>query len=310
MLDAGVRTVVPNGVGELGRLDRAVVEAIAYADVFGWPLTGDEIHRYLPVVASVDEVRRRSRRVASTRWCPRSRVSTSCAGASVSWRSAAAPAAVSARLWPRALRYGRWIARLPWVRLVAVSGSLAVGAPTADADVDLFVVSAEGRLWLTRALTIGVVKLASRSAPARRVVLCPNYVVTTGALELTERDLFTAHELAQLVPLAGPETYRAVLDENQWYRQYLPNHPGFVRPIAELGEDGCARSSRPRSATRWSVASNDGRCGGRSRVSWPSSRWTRCASTTRCARGTSRGTVVARWTATPCGVRALGGVRA
>ena len=121
------------------------------------------------------------------------------------------------------------------MRLVAVSGSLAVGAPTADADVDLFVVSTEGRLWLTRALTIGVVKLASRSAPARRVVLCPNYVVTTGALELTERDLFTAHELAQLVPLAGPETYRAVLDENQWYRQYLPNHPGFVRPIAELG---------------------------------------------------------------------------
>ncbi len=162
MLDAGVRTVVPNGVGELGRLDRAVVEAIAYADVFGWPLTGDEIHRYLPVVASVDEVR------ASLASCRLDAVVSSIDGLYVllgrerlvEERSRAA--AVSARLWPRALRYGRWIARLPWVRLVAVSGSLAVGAPTDDADVDLFVVSAEGRLWLTRALTIGVVKLASR----------------------------------------------------------------------------------------------------------------------------------------------------
>lgn len=235
MLDAGVRTVVPKRVGELGRLDRAVVEAIAYADVFGWPLTGDEIHRYLPVVATVDDVR------ASLASCRLDAVVSSIEGLYVlrgrehlvEERKRAAR--VSAQLWPRALRYSRWIARLPWVRLVAVSGSLAVGAPAHDADVDLFVVSAEGRLWLTRALTIGVVKLASRSAPERRVVLCPNYVVTTGALELSDRDLFTAHELAQLVPIAGPETYRALLAQNQWYRRYLPNHAGFVRPIAELG---------------------------------------------------------------------------
>jgi hypothetical protein len=235
MLDAGVRTVVSNRVAELGRLDRAVVEAVAYADVFGWPLTGDEIHRYLPVVASVDEVQ------ASLASCRLDAVVSSIDGLYVlrgredlvEERSRAA--AVAAQLWPRALRYGRWIARLPWVRLVAVSGSLAVGAPASDADVDLFVVSAKGRLWLTRALTIGVVKVASRFVPARRVVLCPNYVVTTLALELSERDLFTAHELAQLVPIAGPDTYRALLDQNQWYRRYLPNHPGFVRPIAELG---------------------------------------------------------------------------
>jgi hypothetical protein len=111
---------------------------------------------------------------------------------------------------------------------------LAVGAPTDGADVDLFIVSAEHRLWLTRALTIGVVKVASRATASRRVVLCPNYMVTTAALELTERDLFTAHELAQLVPLAGPAAYRVLLDENRWYRSYLPNHPGYARPVAPL----------------------------------------------------------------------------
>jgi hypothetical protein len=234
MLDAGVRAAVPNRDDQLAVVDRAVVEAIAYADVFDWPLTGEEIHRYLSVPGTVDDVRASlaSRRLDAL-------VSSIdgfhvLRGRECLVEERGRRTEVSARLWPRAERYGRWIASLPWVRLVAVSGSLAVGAPTEAADVDLFVVSAEGRLWLTRALTIGVVKLASRSSPSRRVVVCPNYIVTTDALELTERDLFTSHELAQLVPLAGPDTYRALLDQNQWYRRYLPNHPGFVRPIGLL----------------------------------------------------------------------------
>jgi hypothetical protein len=234
MLDAGVRAAVPNQADDLGVLEEAVVEAIAYADVFGWPLTGEEIHRYLSVAATADAVRatladgRLELHVSSIDGLHVLR------GREQLVDERGRRTALAADLWPRAYRFGSWIAWLPWVRLVAVSGSLAVGAPTDGADVDLFIVSADRRLWLTRALTIGVVKLASRARSARRVVLCPNYVVTTSAIELTERDLFTAHELAQLVPLAGPDAYRALLDENPWYRRYLPNHPGFVRPIAAL----------------------------------------------------------------------------
>ena len=32
-------------------LERAIVEAVAYADVFEYPLTADEVHRYLGGVA-------------------------------------------------------------------------------------------------------------------------------------------------------------------------------------------------------------------------------------------------------------------
>jgi len=35
---------------------RGVVEALAYADVFDWPLTAPEIHRYLPVAARPEDV--------------------------------------------------------------------------------------------------------------------------------------------------------------------------------------------------------------------------------------------------------------
>jgi hypothetical protein len=144
-------------------------------------------------------------------------------------------AARSARLWSQALRYGRVVASLPWVRLVAVTGSLAVGAAADDADIDLLIVAADGRLWLTRAMAIGVGKIATRVPSTRGVRLCPNYLLTTSALDLPERDLYTAHELAQLVPLFGAAAYHTLMERNAWYRDWLPNHAGYTGPIAPLG---------------------------------------------------------------------------
>src|SRR5512147_3332984 len=39
-----------------GTLEQAIVEALAYSDIFEYPLRLDELHRYLPVRAEVDEL--------------------------------------------------------------------------------------------------------------------------------------------------------------------------------------------------------------------------------------------------------------
>jgi hypothetical protein len=110
---------------------------------------------------------------------------------------------------------------------VAVTGSLAVGGAEAGADVDLLVVTSPGRLWLTRAAVIGVV----RAARARGLQLCPNYFLAESVLELAERDPFTAHELAQMAPIAGDASYGVLLARNAWYRGFLPNHVPSVDPL-------------------------------------------------------------------------------
>ncbi|MHB8458908.1 MAG: hypothetical protein ACYDB6_02455 [Candidatus Limnocylindrales bacterium] len=245
----------------LDPVERAALEAILYADVFDWPLTPLEVHRSLPVRAAAADVAAALDALAAASVVVIRDGLVMLAGRESLADERRRRAVASERLWRSAAAYGRVVASLPWVRLVAVTGSLAVGAATDDADIDLLVVAADGRLWLTRALTIAVVRIAA----GRGVTICPNYFLARSTVGLPERDRFTAHELVQMVPIAGAEAYRTLLDRNAWYREFLPNHPGHAltvdadhaRPIAPSIRRVAERAFRGRlgdGLERWEMA--------------------------------------------------------
>jgi hypothetical protein len=55
------------------------------------------------------------------------------------------------------------------------------------------------------------------------VTLCPNYVLAEDALALPDHDFYTARELLQMRPLSGHAVYEAMLAQNGWWRDCLPN---------------------------------------------------------------------------------------
>jgi hypothetical protein len=79
-------------------------------------------------------------------------------------------------------------------------------------------------------LIVGLVRLVK----LKGTELCPNYFLSEHALVLTERNLFTAHEMTQMVPLAGVETYQRMRDLNRWTDSFLPNAGGAPRRIAQI----------------------------------------------------------------------------
>jgi hypothetical protein len=103
--------------------------------------------------------------------------------------------------------------------MVAITGSLAMKNTDEGKDVDYMIVTAPGHLWTCRALSL----LVARFAKLDGVSLCPNYLVTTNAMDLKERSLYVAHELAQMIPLSGIEIYREMWRLNSWVHDYLPN---------------------------------------------------------------------------------------
>lgn len=202
----------------MSAVERGALHALAYADIFDYPLTAAEAHRYLSVPAKPSEVRAGLDRLAGDRLHSRDGFyALPGRGEIVDARRARADRA--ALLWPHALHYGRLLAGLPFVRMVAVTGSLALDNADEGSDLDYLLVTAPGRVWVVRALS----SLVRRSAARAGIHVCPNYILSERSLALREHNLFTAHELLQMVPIAGAAVYRRMLRINDWAAAYLPN---------------------------------------------------------------------------------------
>ncbi len=202
-------------------LERSILQAVSYADVFDFPLTAGEIHYYLVGLAAakpeVQHILNGDRLVP--RHLERYKDLFTLPGRTSIVKERQRRAAASTRIWPSAIKYGRLIAQIPFVRMVAVTGALAVNNAVLDDDMDYFIVTEPGRLWLCRSLVILLVRLAAR----RGDLLCPNYFLSENSLALPEHDLFTAHELLQMVPVSGLPVYKKMLRLNSWAGRFLPN---------------------------------------------------------------------------------------
>jgi hypothetical protein len=201
-------------------LTRAILQTITYSDVFDYPLTALEVHRYLTGERASLEEATKTLDGMDTIACLNGYYVLSGRENLVETRNRRAD--ISIRLWKKAKFYGRIIALLPFVRMVAVTGSLTMNNADENNDIDYMLVTAPGWLWTARTLCMVFVRLAKLEG----VTLCPNYLITENALELSDRSLYVAHELAQMIPMSGLEIYNELRRLNSWTDEYLPNAQG------------------------------------------------------------------------------------
>jgi hypothetical protein len=221
--------------------DDAILSTLLYGDVFNYPMTAAEVHRFLIGLELTPE--QVSQALHGSAWLAERTERVN--GFFAARGRAAEVAAVRERreqasrhLWRVARRYAFWVGHLPFVRMVAVTGALAMDNSEADDDIDFLVVTAPGRVWLTRALCIGVVRLA-RLLGAN---LCPNYVLAETALLQQRQDLFTAHEVAQMTPMVGHALYEEMRRANAWAYVFLPNAHGPPRQEADAAPRSFGRA--------------------------------------------------------------------
>lgn len=197
-------------------LQKAILETLAYSDVFDYPLTFDELHRYLTISAPPADLaaclsdmglvstENRFYFLADRRETVRTRMN----------REQASRAA-----FQRACRYGAILGSLPFVRMVTLTGSLAMLNLSRDADMDFMLVTQTGRLWLARAFAVLFGRLMRISGDR----ICVNLLVSESALEWHPRDLYSAREMCQMIPLAGTDIYHCLREANAWIASFLPN---------------------------------------------------------------------------------------
>jgi hypothetical protein len=198
-------------------ISSAILETVAYADIFDHPLTAPEVHRYLTGISAKFEVIRDA--LKNIEELVQTGEYLTLPGREEIIPIREEREAHSRKLLPRALHYGRILGSLPFIRMVALTGSLAVLNVSKTDDFDYMLVAAPGRVWTARALALLINRFAKRAGHT----LCPNLIVSRKCLEWPLHDLYSARELCQMIPITGIEVYHELIRVNAWAREFLPN---------------------------------------------------------------------------------------
>ena len=207
-----------------------VLQTILYADIFSYPLTEDEVNRWL----ITSEVRHISSLLLDTLVKEKRLVKKENyyllpkKVGIVKLRKEREQS--SMKKLGVALKISSFLKLIPTIKMVAVTGSLAMMNTPEEEDIDFLIVTQEKRLWLTRLLTTLLVALTGRRRRPKETQvknkICLNMFLEESHLAVPgkERDLFTAHEVLQLRPLwERNHLYQKFLEENQWVKKYLAN---------------------------------------------------------------------------------------
>jgi release factor glutamine methyltransferase len=121
-----------------------------------------------------------------------------------------------------------YIARLPFVRTVILTGSIAFDNAVENDDLDLMLITSPNRAWIVDLYNLCIVRILHEKILKRSRGICINYVVDQAKLTVPERDFFTAHQLTHMKPVYDEGVLESYIESNSWIRGYFPNC-GLIR---------------------------------------------------------------------------------
>ena len=212
----------------MDKIQIAILRTLAYADIFDYPLKLEELHRFLinqktdnqffkknlkdlKQISSKDKyffLKNKERNI----YLRKKREKYSRGKIKIAQKVAI------------------WLKQIPWVKMVGITGNLAMFNADKEDDIDLLILTKKNRLWLSRFLAILITELLGlRRRPGQKIVankICLNMFLDEDHLQvpIKERNLVTAHEICQLRPLFSKDNfYQKFIQQNQWSQSFLPN---------------------------------------------------------------------------------------
>jgi len=213
-----------NRAQEQHRIEDAVISCLCYFDVFKYPLNIREIHSFLPdVKLSLDSLKESIHSHPLNKFvvCTDDYYYLYNRDSSVISHRLRAER-IAERRWSAAKRMTKIIKMFPFVRAVMISGDLSKNVSSNESDIDYFILTKPGTLWITRTLLILFKKTLLMN---KRTYYCLNFFRTTNYMNFdSARDHFTATELVTLKPVFNSPVFGELLDANPWVYSYFPNY--------------------------------------------------------------------------------------
>ena len=204
------------------RMDEQILRTLLYFDIFNYPLKSDEVFNFLGIPA-LDKsiVTSRLSSLADQKIIFQFgeffslKNDKSLIDRRVKGNKQADKYLILAK------KKANFISKFPFVRAVLASGSLSKGYMDERSDLDFFIITAANRLWIARTLLVLYKRVFLANS---HKYFCVNYFIDEKHLEIEEKNLFTATELATVIPLYGSKQYENLQGVNSWLVEFFPNY--------------------------------------------------------------------------------------
>lgn len=212
-------------------MEKAILKTLAYANIFDYPLNIFEVHRWL--IGRKATLRQMEAALGGLVKSEKCKVQSG-------YYVLPMRDGMVAKRQRRKKQSGWYLKKakvltpvlklIPWIKLVGVSGGLAMENAEKRDDIDLFIITAKNRLWLSRILALGLLSLTGQRRKAgetgRKIVgkLCVNILLEEDRLGQKSKDIYLAHEVLQMKVLWQRDgIYGKYLSDNNWAFKFLPN---------------------------------------------------------------------------------------
>lgn len=122
------------------------------------------------------------------------------------------------------------LSSIPTIQFIGLSGGLAAQNVTAADDIDFFIITKPNTVYTTRLLVLILLEIAGLRR-SRRDRIAPNKICVNLLIDDQElawpsnkHDVYTAREIAQVYPLfERQKTFNRFITANEWVVKLLPN---------------------------------------------------------------------------------------
>lgn len=194
----------------------SILKALAYFDVFNFPLSYEELYQYSKVENDILFKEELKELLATQSVYKLNGYYSLNTDKTIIDRRLSGEKRAKQYI-NQALKKSKLIAKFPYVRGVFISGSLSKGVMGEDGDIDFFIITKPNRLWIARTLLVFYKKTILLNS---RKYFCVNYFIDEEHLEIEQKNRFTATEIVTLMPMVNNELYQQFLHANKWINEY------------------------------------------------------------------------------------------
>ncbi len=210
-------------------LSQSIICALAYSDVFDYPLTDEEVWLWLPEKeSSYNLVTKKLGELVKSKKIGLDKGLYFLKGRGKIVKLRLTRAKESKRKVSKALQAASILKLIPSVIFVGLTGALAVENSDKGDDIDFLVVSYPGTVWLTRLVSTILLGLVGarrgRGSRGNRDKICLNMFVDFDNLNFSPHNIYVAHEILQMKTLWDKGGVEAnIFKRNMWVWKIFPN---------------------------------------------------------------------------------------